>query len=182
MRSVMISAVVAAVLAAGPVATMPAAASPAAAQAAGKPAVCASGKPRKRGLGGLLGSVAGSVASSAVGRAGAGIVAGLAGSTINAALTDALSCKLEPAERERAAAATHNVLEKPVGTSANWASDTRADVSGSSTLTGQTRLANGSTCKTVRDVATVNGEEITISKQMCKAPGASGYVMQSSAA
>lgn len=152
-------------------------------KAAAKPAVCADGKPRKRGgFGGFLGSVAGGVASSAVGRAGGRIVAGLAGSTINAALTDALSCKLEPAERERAAKATTEVLEKPVGTTANWASETRADVSGSSTLTAQSRLADGSMCKNVRDVATVNGEEIVISKKMCKAPGGSGYVMQSSAA
>ncbi|WP_326524993.1 hypothetical protein [Sphingomonas sp.] len=151
-------------------------------KAAAKPAVCADGKPRKRGgFGRLLGSVAGGVASSAVGRAGGRIVAGLAGSTINLALTDALSCKLEPAERERAAKATNDVLEKPVGTTAAWSSDTRADVSGSSTLTAQNRLADGSMCKNVRDVATVNGEEMVISKRMCKAPGGTGYVMQSSA-
>ena len=64
-----------------------------------------------------------------------------------------------------------------VGTSSNWQSESRPNVSGSSTVTGQQARADGSTCLTVRDVVIVNGEETTVPKTMCRAPGASGYTL-----
>lgn len=136
---------------------------------------------KRSGLGSFLGSVAGSVAGSRMGSLGMGYPGALLSNQINAVLSDAIACRLSPDERERAADATNRAVEKPVGTTERWQSSTR-DASGSSTVTGQTRLADGALCKDVRDVATINGEEQTVTKRMCRTPGKSGYTMQTGAA
>ena len=56
-----------------------------------------------------------------------------------------------------------------------WKSDSRANVTGKSTVTGEEKLADGGQCLTVTDVVIVDGEETTVPKRMCKAKGASGY-------
>ena len=91
-------------------------------------------------------------------------------------LTDAIACKLEPEEQKQAADATLEATRgEEVGSTSTWTSDTRKDVSGTSTVLGKTQLADGSTCMNVNDVIIVEGEETTVSKRMCKKPGAARY-------
>ena len=64
-----------------------------------------------------------------------------------------------------------------VGSTASWKSDTRPDVSGTSTVTAKTASADGGSCLTVTDVIIVNGEETTVPKKMCRKSGTSGYTL-----
>lgn len=91
-------------------------------------------------------------------------------------LTDAIACKLEPEEQKQAADATLEATRgEEVGSTSSWTSDKRKDVSGTSTVVGKTQLADGSTCMNVNDVIIVEGEETTVTKRMCKKPGAARY-------
>lgn len=125
----------------------------------------------------IFGALAGSIAGSALGRAGAGgAVVGLAvpvGSLLSTAIIEKLDCK----EQVQAAEATNSAVRGGVGTSSTWTSETRANVSGTSTVTGENKLADGSNCVTVTDVVIVDGEETTALKKMCRKPGESGYAL-----
>ena len=125
----------------------------------------------------LFGSIAGSIAGSALGSAGAGsAVVGLAvpvGSLLSTAIIEKLDCK----EQVQAAEATNTAVRGGVGTSSTWTSETRANVSGTSTVTGEDKLADGTSCVTVTDVVIVDGEETTALKKMCRKPGESGYAL-----
>lgn len=151
----------------------------AAAQSGNQP--CATEKPKKpRGLSGLLGGIARGVVQRGIGATGLPLDYATQ-STLDTMLTDFIACQLEPKEREQAAAATADVLERGDGATASWESDTRPGVSGSSSVTASSSLADGTQCRDVRDVATIDGKEQTITKRMCRAPGASGYVIQARA-
>ena len=93
-------------------------------------------------------------------------------------LTNSIACRLDQDEQLQAAEATRNVTRsEEVGSSSEWQSETRADVSGSSTATGKTLAADGTSCMTITDVIIVDGEETRASKRMCKAPGETRYVV-----
>lgn len=118
-------------------------------------------------IGGMLGGLAG--------RAG-GIISYLPVPEVAGLLTDAIACKLEPEEQKQAADATLEATRgEEVGSTSTWTSETRQNVSGTSTVLGKTQLADGSTCMNVNDVIIVEGEETTVSKRMCKKPGAARY-------
>ena len=130
-------------------------------------------KARRSIFGGILGSVAGGVVGSVGGTAGAVAVAALpAASYLGDELLKMLDCK----EQQQAAKATDDAIRGGVGTESTWQSETRPNVHGSSKVTGQEQLADGSQCMTVTDVVIVDGEETTVPKKMCRAPGQSGYV------
>ena len=84
-------------------------------------------------------------------------------------LTDELMKMLDCKEQKQAAQATDKAMRGGVGTEVSWKSDLRANVSGSSKVTGQEQLADGTQCLTVTDVVIVDGEETTVPKKMCKA-------------
>jgi surface antigen len=124
----------------------------------------------------MFGSLLGSIADSALGQYG-----GTAGSMLSSVqagsmLSDAILNLLDCQEQKQAAKATDDAIRGGVGTEVAWKSETRANVSGKSKVTGQEQLADGSACVTVNDVVIVEGEETTVPKKMCRAPGASGYV------
>ncbi len=130
-------------------------------------------KARRSLFGGILGSIAGTVAGSVGGTAGTVAVAALpAASYLGDELLKMLDCK----EQQQAAKATDEAIRGGVGTEASWQSETRPNVHGRSTVTAQEQLADGSQCLTVTDVVIVDGEETTVPKKMCRAPGKSGYV------
>jgi hypothetical protein len=157
-------------LAAAPVAFL----SSAAAAAENPPQQCAdtAAKKAKRSMfGGMLNSLGGNL----LGRAGvAGSVVSLA-LPVGSYLTDELLKKLDCKEQVQAAKATDQAVRGGVGTEVAWTSETRANVTGKSTVTGQEQLADGGQCLTVTDVVIVDGEETTVPKRMCKAKGATGY-------
>jgi hypothetical protein len=128
-------------------------------------------KAKRSMFGGMLNSLGGGL----LGRAGvAGNVVSLA-LPIGSYLTDELLKKLDCKEQVQAAKATDQAVRGGVGTEVAWKSDSRANVTGKSTVTGEEKLADGGQCLTVTDVVIVDGEETTVPKRMCKARGASGY-------
>ena len=145
-----------------------------AATAPGQPCKTTEAKKKRNSL---FGAIAGSIAGSALGAAGAGgAVVGLAmpvGSLLSTAIIEKLDCK----EQVQAAKATDTAVRGGVGTSSTWTSETRENVSGTSTVTGENKLADGTSCVTVTDVVIVDGEETTALKKMCRKPGESGYAL-----
>ena len=123
----------------------------------------------------MFGSMLGNIAGGVLGRAGVGgevwSLAMPAASYLGDELMKLLDCK----EQQQAAKATDQASRGGVGTEVEWKSESRANVTGSSKVTGQEQLADGGTCLTVTDVVIVDGEETTVPKKMCRAKGASAY-------
>ena len=138
---------------------------------------CPKGKSKSAGssmLGGMIGSMAGSAASRA------GISSYLPMSEYSSMITNAIACKLDPAEQKQAAQATIQITrgDAKVGSSAAWTSQTRDKVSGTSTVVARNDAdASGGKCITVNDIVIVNGEETTANKRMCKMPGSARYTL-----
>ena len=123
----------------------------------------------------MFGSVLGSIGGSLLGRSGVGSevysLAMPAASYLGDELLKMLDCK----EQQQAAKATDQAIRGGVGTEVGWTSESRPNVTGTSKVTGQQQLADGSQCLTVTDVVIVDGQETTVPKKMCRAPGASAY-------
>ena len=134
-------------------------------------------QPKKKRSGGMFGAIAGGIAGSALGGFGAPAGIGMLALPVGSLLTDAIISKLDCKEQVQAATATDNAVRGGVGTTSSWESETRPGVSGSSTVVAQSSQAGGGSCMDVNDVVIVNGEETTVSKRMCRAPGASGYTL-----
>ena len=132
---------------------------------------------KKSGGGGFMRSVAGNLAGRGLGALG--VPSGIAGVSlpVSSLITDAIARKLNCKEQVQAATATNEATRGGVGTTSTWTSDTRPGVVGSSTVMAQNNRSDGGSCMTVNDVVIVNGEETTVSKTMCRAPGASGYTL-----
>ncbi len=119
-------------------------------------------------LSGVLGGAASAI----------GIPTFLPVATFSDVLATEIACRLDPDEQEKAAEATVEATRSgEVGSTASWTSETRADVSGSSTVVARNTEANGATCMDVNDVIIVGGEETTVAKRMCRAPGASRFTL-----
>lgn len=130
--------------------------------------------PKKKKRSSVFGSIAGMVADNTIGRSiGGWVPVNLVAQT----LTDAIACKLDQDEQKKAAAATDDAIERGVGGTSEWTSETRDGVSGTSTVTAATTESDGASCMNVNDVIIVNGEETTVSKRMCRAPGSSSYAL-----
>lgn len=127
---------------------------------------------RGRAIGGVLGGVAGGF----VGR-GAGRVAAIAlGAPVGALIGDSIARLLDCDEQRQAAATTEQVVSGSVGTTAAWRSETRPDVSGSSTFTSAEPTApDGSQCITVTDIVIIDGEETRAPKRMCRSGPSARY-------
>jgi predicted lipid-binding transport protein (Tim44 family) len=155
-------------------------ATPAAAQqgpaAASSGSKCNLNQKKKRGSS-MFGSMLGGIASGALGGRLGGVAGYIPINTVATFLTDAIACRLDEKEQKQAASATNQAVRGGVGTKTTWTSSSRQGVSGSSTVLAQTQTASGGSCMDVNDVIIVNGEETTVSKRMCRAPGASGYVL-----
>ena len=141
-------------------------------QPAGQKCAETQAAPKKKSM---FGSMLGGLANTALGRFGgtAGSIASSysAGSMLTDALLDMLDCK----EQQQAAKATDDAIRGGVGTEVAWKSETRANVSGVSKVTGEEKLADGGNCMTVTDVIIVDGQETTVPKKMCRPRGAKGY-------
>jgi len=97
-------------------------------------------------------------------------------------ITESIACKLDPEEQKQAAEATlaatradDGAGQPAVGASAAWTSDSRENVSGTSTVTARQASSGGADCITVTDVVIIEGEETRAEKRMCRAPGAARY-------
>jgi hypothetical protein len=123
----------------------------------------------------VLGGIAGGIAGAALGRSGVptGIIG--IGIPVSSLLSEAIMALLDCKEQEQAAKATDDAIRGGVGTTATWTSETRPNVSGTSSATGEERLADGTHCMTVTDIIIVDGEETRAPKRMCRGPGDRGY-------
>ena len=145
----------------------------------------ACGKGKKGSAGSrVLGGILGRTARNAAGQAG--ISSWVPIGEVTDQLTPSVACGLDPEEQKQAADATLRATRSsdgtqddatpvPVGSSAAWTSGTRAEVSGTSTVTGRIASAEGADCITVTDVVIVRGEETTAAKRMCRPPGSRRY-------
>jgi surface antigen len=130
--------------------------------------------------GGILGSIAGNAAGAASGLLSYVPVAALADT-----LTASIACRLDPKEQEQAADATLEATRgadessaPEVGQMAAWTSETREDVTGTSTVVASDEAgADGLQCITVTDVVIVEGEEARADKRMCRRPPAARYAI-----
>jgi surface antigen len=127
---------------------------------------------RRSMLGGLLGNIGGNLLGHSGVSSEVYSLAMPAASYLGDELLKLLDCK----EQQQAAKATDEAIRGGVGTEVSWKSDSRPNVTGTSKVTGQQELADGSTCMTVTDVVIVDGEETTVPKKMCRAKGGSAYV------
>ncbi|HYN46356.1 MAG TPA: hypothetical protein VES64_06660 [Allosphingosinicella sp.] len=131
---------------------------------------------RGRGIGGVVGGIAGGVIGGP-----AGGVANMVTSVlpVGALIGEAIASLLDCDEQQKAATATEEAVRTGgvVGTTAVWQSETRANVTGSSTVTGAEPLAaDGAQCVTVTDIVIVDGEETRAPKRMCRRPPANRFV------
>ena len=133
---------------------------------------CAADTPEKKAKRSMFGSMLGGLAGGVLGGAG-GMASSLipVGSIVADELLKLLDCK----EQKQAANATNEAIRGGVGTEVKWQSETRPNVTGSSKVTGQEALADGTQCMTVTDVVIIDGEETTVPKRMCRGKGESGY-------
>ena len=110
-------------------------------------------------------------------------------------ILEIIACRLDPEEQKQAAEATlaitrtdDSAIQPEIGASAEWISATRANVSGTSTVTargGDNGGGNGGgkdggkgggrDCITLTDVVIVEGVEARADKRMCRAPGSARY-------
>jgi hypothetical protein len=147
---------------------------------------CSEGRSRSTGSS-VAGSILGSVAGGAAGRAG-GVFNYVPVGALADTITTAIACKLDPMEQQQAADATLEATRSAdgseegtpeVGQMAMWTSDTRDDVSGTSTVTSSDQQVNddGQQCILVSDVVIVKGEETRADKRMCRRPPARRYAV-----
>lgn len=130
-------------------------------------------------IGGLLGGVAGRTARSA------GLGQFVPVSEFTDQLSAEIACKLDEQEQKQAADATLNATRSntedgisagpPVGQTASWTSETRDDVSGTSTVTAREPSSGSTDCIFVTDIIIVEGEETRAEKRMCRPPGSARY-------
>ncbi|HKR25349.1 MAG TPA: hypothetical protein VJS15_08830 [Allosphingosinicella sp.] len=125
---------------------------------------------RGRGIGGMLGGIAGGFIGGPVGTVTSVLPVG---SLLGEAIAALLDCR----EQQQAATATEEAVRGDVGTTATWTSETRQNVTGSSTLSAaEPALADGSQCVTVTDIVIIDGEETRAPKRMCRRPPNNRYV------
>ena len=120
-----------------------------------------------RFLGGVVGSVAGESAAART----EGWVTRL-GTSVGEAISSLLNCT----EQAQAEAATEEALAGGVGTTVTWTSESRPNVTGSSTVTALEDREDGGRCLTVTDIVIVDGEETRAPKQMCRIPPSNRFV------
>jgi len=126
---------------------------------------------RGRVIGGLIGGVAVALADPED-RARTALLAVPAGVLIGDAISRLLDCR----EQEQAAIATERALEGGVGSTVEWASETRPNVTGSSTVLAMAPDPNGGECMTVTDIVIIDGEETRAPKTMCRRPPSNRFV------
>ena len=119
----------------------------------------------------MAGNILGGIANRAIGGRASAVTSFVPLNVFTTMLTDAIACQLDKEEQKKAVAATEQAVQGGVGTRSTWTSATRKGVTGSSVVTAANTRADGRSCLTVDDVIIVEGEETTVSKQMCRSPG-----------
>jgi surface antigen len=161
-----------------PAPVMLAVATPAAAQSTGCEAPRSSGRSIGRSI---LGRVIGDATNRVAGNLGYA-ARFVPSAEVADTLTDSIACRLDTQEQVKAKDATIEATRsEQVGSTSNWTSDTRANVSGRSTVVARDDAPagqpNGSRCMVVDDIIIVNGEETRAQKRMCRVPPSTRYAL-----
>lgn len=90
-------------------------------------------------------------------------------------LSESVQRRLDCHEQQQAELATAHAIAGGVGTTSRWTSETRAHVTGSSTVTAAEGTGAGE-CLTVTDIVIVDGAETRAPKRMCRRPPSNRYV------
>jgi len=131
---------------------------------------------RGRGVGGFLGGIAGGFGGRIGGVANVVTTILPVGQLVGEAIASLLDCR----EQRQAATATEEVVDRAdrggVGTTATWQSESRPNVTGSSTVTSVEQRAPDGECLTITDIVIIDGQETTAPKRMCRRPPNNRYV------
>ncbi len=93
-------------------------------------------------------------------------------------LSQSIACRLYPEEQKQATEATQEATRSAeIGKKVEWKSTVRENVSGSTTVSAKSQLANGTSCLTMFDIVIIEGEETKVSKRMCRLPGSPLYTI-----
>jgi surface antigen len=122
-------------------------------------------------IGRFLGRVVGGVAGQGAGTDFENWVI-RTGTMVGTRIANLLDC----GEQVQVAAATEEALEGGVGTTVTWTSETRENVSGSSTVIAAEEQEGGGQCMTVTDIVIIEGEETRAPKRMCRIPPSTRFV------
>lgn len=145
---------------------------------------CGEGEKKTTG-GRVLGGIFGRSARRAANQSG--VSRWVPVSTYSDQISESIACQLDPEEQAQAADATLRATRSDqyagegeegmpqVGSTASWQSETRDDVSGTSTVTAREETEGELDCITVTDVIIVRGEETKADKRMCRPPGSRRY-------
>ena len=133
---------------------------------------------RNRRRGRTAGALVGGVAGGLLGNTPVGRLAAIATlAPVGALIGDAIASRLNCREQLQAAAATEEAVRGGVGTTTTWTSDTRENVTGSSTVVAaDASTPNAAQCLTVTDIIIVDGEETRAPKRMCRRPPTNAFV------
>ena len=139
---------------------------------------CQAQQQRARGRGRAIGGVLGGVAGGVLGHGSTfqRLATVALAAPVGALIGDTIARHLDCHEQRQAAAATEQVVERGVGSTQTWTSDTRPGVTGSSTVTAAAEPDAGNPCVTVTDVIIVDGEETRAPKRMCRRPPTNRFV------
>ena len=118
-------------------------------------------------LGMVVGGVVGSVFGSGSGQAVAVIVGAATGGIMGAMIGE----KLDEADRLQAQAAANAALQVPVGNTVEWRSEENTSIHGTATPIKSSENSDGKECRTVRQVAFINGKEIEETTKFCRIDG-----------
>ena len=79
-----------------------------------------------------------------------------------------IGADLDEADRIKAEAAAKAALQVPVGNSVEWRSERNTSVKGTATPLAETTDDNGRECRTVRQVAYIDGREVEDITKFCR--------------
>lgn len=123
-------------------------------------------------MGGAAGGIAGGLLGNSFGGAGA-LVGSVLGSVGGYLLGSSIGARLDAGDRQRAQAATAQALAAPPAAApVAWRSDHNPGVTGSAQVLGEQAPGGGGTCRDVREVAYINGDQTTQTSRYCR--GANG--------
>lgn len=119
-------------------------------------------------VGTALGAIVGAVAGAAFGDGGGQIAAVFTGAVVGALAGQIIGKRLDEADRLKAQSASLAALTVPTGETVEWKSNEHPATGGTATPLTDSVLENGRTCRTVREVVVIDGEEATLTNNYCK--------------
>lgn len=126
------------------------------------------GPTAKQDAGAVLGMIAGGVLGATIGDGAGQAVASIVGAAAGGIVGQMIGADMDEADRLKAEAAARAALQVPVGDSVEWRSERNTAVRGTATPLAETSEPDGRECRTVRQVAYIDGQEVTETTRFCR--------------